>query len=248
MERFIVAPEELDGNEAQINGDELRHLRTVLRLKTGDVVEVFDGAGRGYAGTLTDIDASRALVALKEPIVERRDSPLKIVLGQGIPKSDKMEWIAQKATELGVDSIIPLSLERCVARIDGDSKIKSRQARWRKVAIEAAKQCGRLMVPEVMAPIRLSDFIKKIEPSDLLLVPWEEGGKPLGEALRDTQGARVGAIFVLIGPEGGITRGEIQLCREAGGKVVTLGPRTLRTETAGLALLSALQFYWGDMG
>jgi len=261
-ERFLVAAAELDKDVARITGDELKHLKTVMRLKAGDAVEVFDGAGRGHEGILTDVDASRALVEVGSPITISKESPVRIVLGQGIPKSDKMDFIIQKATELGIGAVCPLSLARCVVRLEGDAKSKGRQARWQKVAAEAAKQCGRLRVPAVMAPMDLASFIRSIGAFDMFLVPWEEGGQSLrvalGSALGEARYPRDPAtatgnqdargVFMLIGPEGGLTREEIHMCKAAGGKILSLGPRILRTETAGLALISVLQYVWGDVG
>jgi 16S rRNA (uracil1498-N3)-methyltransferase len=270
IERFLVSPAEFDdsgdldvtnGRQARITGEEFKHLKTVLRLKVGDVVEVFDGAGRGYEGTLTEVGSAYAMVAMERSVTGQRDSPIRIALGQGIPKSDKMDWIVQKATELGVDVIYPISLARCVTRLDEAAKIINRRTRWQKIASEAAKQSGRLRVPLVMAPRGLDDFLSHISATDLFLVPWEqgakslkevlhseEGAKPLKEILHSEERAKSGMIYVLIGPEGGITSEEIRTCEQAGGRVLTLGPRILRTETAGLALICALQYHLGDMG
>ena len=262
MERFLVKPEDLNDSVVRVSGEEHKHLRTVLRLKAGDAVEVFDGAGRAYAGVLTDVSSDGSTVAIDRPVTDIRESPIKIVLGQGIPKSDKMDWITQKATELGVAAICPVSLTRCVVRLDEETKKNSRRERWQKVAAEAAKQCGRTRVPEVMATRGLKDFLRLISPGDLFLAPWEEGGRPLKEVFQSARPAGDAAtlagdavafaddaaVFILIGPEGGLTKEEIQACEQAGGKILTLGPRILRTETAGLALISALQYHWGDMG
>jgi 16S rRNA (uracil1498-N3)-methyltransferase len=153
-----------------------------------------------------------------------------------------------------VDSIVPLELDRCITRLEGDKKRRDRQARWQKVAREAARQCGRLKMPEVSLPMDVGMFLRLVSERDMLLIPWEEGGRPLKDFLAwaDAEMAagawNGGKVFVMIGPEGGMTAGEVEAGRRAGGHVLTLGPRLLRTETAGMALLSILQCQWGDMG
>jgi len=254
MERFFVAPEDVDEHAARITGDELKHLRNVLRLKAGDTVEVFDGAGRGYTGRIALVDQSAAFVELEAAVAEARDSHLRVCLAQGLPKGEKMDWIVQKNTELGVGVILPLELERCVVRLEGDKKRRDKQARWQKVAREAARQCGRLFVPEVLAPCGLTALLRQVSPEDVLLIPWEEGGQGLKSFFEEAGGNGVadklkkGRVVVVIGPEGGLTPEEVEEARLAGGAALTLGPRILRTETAGLALLSVLQYHWGDMG
>jgi 16S rRNA (uracil1498-N3)-methyltransferase len=282
MERFYVAPEEMGIKDARITGEEFKHLSHVLRLKAGSQIEVFDGKGRGFCGVLEHVGQAEALVVFDAPVTQARESPLCVCLAQGIPKGDRMEWIVQKATELGVDSVLPLELSRCVVRLEGERKRRDRQARWRKVALEAAKQSGRLKIPDIMYPLALDAFLKLIRPGDRLLIPWEEGGQPLrayfageghfagiGDSVHDKIPAPPGnpgftesmsaarapvgetvemRVFIMIGPEGGMTEEEVEAGRKAGGKVLTLGPRILRTDTAGLMLLSVLQAQWGDMG
>ncbi|MCL1849247.1 MAG: 16S rRNA (uracil(1498)-N(3))-methyltransferase [Clostridiales bacterium] len=250
MERFFVPPPDMGRDEARISGGELKHLKNVLRLKAGAQVEVFDGLGKGFAGILVEVGTTEALVSLTAPVEEPRESPLRICLAQGMPKGERMDWIVQKATELGVETVIPLELSRCVVRLDGERKRTDKQARWQKIALEAAKQCGRLKLPDVLAPMGLTTFLQRIRPEDMLLIPWEEGGQPLRDFLWGT-GSPDGAkarVYVMIGPEGGITEEEIESARKAGGQTLTLGPRILRTDTAGLMLLSVLQYQWGDMG
>ncbi|MCL2121657.1 MAG: 16S rRNA (uracil(1498)-N(3))-methyltransferase [Clostridiales bacterium] len=254
MERFYVDPDRIRGKEARIRGEEFRHLQQVLRLKVGDTLEIFDGKGKGFSGRLAELDKQQAVVRLEAPVTEQRDSVLRVCLAQAIPKGDRMEWVVQKATELGVAAIQPLELSRCIVRLDSDEKRRDRQARWQKVAAEAARQCGRLWIPKVLFPLKLEAFLTRIRPGDLLLIPWEEGGQGLQAYIRETAQSIPGGewrdrqLFLMIGPEGGMTEEEVEAGRLAGGKVLTLGPRILRTDTAGLMLLSVLQYQWGDMG
>ncbi len=267
MERFYVPAAGISSETAWIRGEAFKHLSKVLRLSPGDAVEIFDGEGKGYQGKIREITRDEAAVSLTGMVAQRRESPLRTCLVQGIPKGEKMEWVVQKATELGVSEIIPLELTRSVVKLDQDKKRRERQERWQKVAAEAARQCGRLAIPKVHMPQTLKKFLGELDDHDLLLVPWEEGGEALGAVLEKQKGKldrlrfeeaegaseetgreEAGCLYMLIGPEGGMAAGEVELAKASGGINVTLGPRILRTETAGLMLLSVLQFLWGDTG
>lgn len=254
MERFYVSPENIGSREAWVTGEEYKHLSKVLRLKPGDSLEIFDGQGRGFRCALTKLEEGRAQVVLDSPVEEPRDSPLRACLLQGIPKGEKMEWVVQKTTELGISGLVPLELERCVVRLENEKKRRDRRERWRKVASEASRQCGRLTVPEISLPIGLKAFLAGIAPEDLLLIPWEKGGQTVRETLVGLPAEKAaalrqgrGAVYFLVGPEGGLTEGEVEAARAQGGICLTLGPRILRTETAGLALLTLLQYELGDL-
>ena len=252
MRRFHVLPGDINTGYARIIGDELQYLARVLRLSAGDPVIVFDGQGREYTGTIETIDKTEALVKL-HPAPHfpglSSESPLEIWLAQGLPKGDKMELVIQKATELGVRGIVPLETARAVVKLAGDKKAH-RQVRWQKVACEAAKQCRRTLIPEVLPLRTVQEFLRELPPERLLLIPWEEGGQPLKNTLCAFEGFFRAAkpVYVMIGPEGGWTEEEVNLARQAGGIAVTMGPRILRTETAGLAMLAAIMYQWGDLG
>ncbi|MEA4892721.1 MAG: 16S rRNA (uracil(1498)-N(3))-methyltransferase [Peptococcaceae bacterium] len=255
MERFYVSPENIGSREAYVTGEELKHLSRVLRLKPGDPLEIFDGLGRGFHAVLAALEEGRARVLLDDPVAERRDSRLKTCLLQGIPKGEKMEWVVQKTTELGVSAVAPLELTCCVVRLENEKKRRERKERWQKVACEASRQCGRLTVPQVALPGTLKSALEKLRPEDLLLIPWEKGGIPVKRLLEVTPGEKAaalesgrGTVFFLVGPEGGLTKEEVELAVARGGVCLTLGPRILRTETAGTALLTLLQYAWGDIG
>ncbi|MDR1192812.1 MAG: 16S rRNA (uracil(1498)-N(3))-methyltransferase [Peptococcaceae bacterium] len=248
MERFFVRPDQIGATEARITGEELAHLTRVLRMRPGQRVEIFDGLGKGYSGEIKEIDEKRAIVAALTPVTEPRDSLLRTCLVQGIPKGEKMEWVAQKATELGVGAILPLALERCVTRLEDEAKRSRRRERWEKVAREAARQCGRLTAPQVLPIAVLSAFLAQVGREDLLLIPWEGGGESPRQLFRRMEKPPAGWVYLLIGPEGGLTKGEVEQGVAAAGLPLTLGPRILRTETAGLALLAVLQYQWGDGG
>jgi len=251
MERFFTDSILIQQQSAFIKGDELKHLAKVLRMKPDDPVEVFDGQGQGFRGKISSISDLQAEVIELRPVEQIRESSLKICLVQGIPKGEKMEWVVQKATELGAQRIIPLESMRSVVKLTLEKKRLERQSRWQKVAAEAARQCGRVVIPEVDVPMSLINFLQIPAPTDTILVPWEEGGLPLKEVLRQdnfSQRSQEGWIYIVIGPEGGLAAEEVGQMRDKGGLAVTLGPRILRTETAGIACISILQYEWGDMG
>lgn len=249
MHRFYVPAEALREQIVVIMGEEFKHLSNVLRLKAGDTVWLFDGVGHEFAGTIQYIEKEQAGIALGEPLSFSRESPLELYLVQGIPKGDKMELIIQKATELGVRGVIPLEAERSVVRLEGKKK-EERRERWQKVAVEAAKQCRRALIPIVAIPLKLSELLRVLPSEKLLLIPWEEGGQPLKAVLTDPAliDFKSKAIYILIGPEGGWESREVAQAIECGAIPVTLGPRILRTETAGFAAVSAVMYQWGDLG
>lgn len=258
MHRFYVPPEDIhqeQGQEEQavIKGQEFRHLAKVLRLLPGEAVTIFDGRGREYSGKIVSLQKGEALVRIEESLLFPRESQLEVWLVQGLPKGEKMELIIQKATELGVRGIIPLKAQRCVVRL-ADKKEAERRKRWQKVALEAAKQCRRPVIPTVLPACSLEEFLQGLPAQRHLLIPWEEGGCSFKEALtalsakEKESGAAGVPVYLVIGPEGGFAAEEVAQVQSGGGIPLSLGPRILRTETAGLAALAALMFAWGDWG
>jgi len=251
MHRFYVPPEDFYEDQdnckgALLKGQEFIHLSRVLRLLPEQEVFVFDGLGREYVGKIITIHKDEALLSIKDSPFLPRESSLEVWLVQGIPKGEKMELIIQKATELGVRGIIPLKAQRCVVKLEG-KKEKERRNRWQKVALEAVKQCHRALIPTVMPASTMKEFLQGLPPKRHLLIPWEEGGSPFKEALKRVVGLQDSLpVYLIIGPEGGFAAEEVQQVQCCGGITVSLGPRILRTETAGLAALSALMFAWGD--
>lgn len=254
MHRFHVPSEHIKDGQAKVHGEELKHLSRVLRLRVGDPVVVFDGQGWEYQGNITALAEDGALVKIETATYLPVESPLQLWLVQGIPKGDKMEWIIQKTTELGLFGVIPWAASRSVVKLEGKKKTE-REERWRKIALEAAKQCRRALVPEVTGVMGLKSFLESLPQNYLLLVPWEEGGQPLknvlGEARKANGEGSAGnsrPVYLVIGPEGGIAEEEVALIREYGGIAVTLGPRILRTETAGLISAALALYELGDLG
>ena len=243
MRRFTLAPDAVALGRVTFDAAESRHLARVLRLRPGDTIVATDGAGHDYTVRLDDVG-----VRVRGTVVgETRgaaESPLAITLVQGVPKGDKMEAIVRAATELGVASVQPALTARTVVRLSGTAA-SARAARWQRVAREATKQCGRAVAPVVAGPAPLAACLDLARDNELALCLWERGGAPLAAALPR---APVRRIAVLIGPEGGLDAAEVDAAREAGWRVVSLGARILRTETAGPAVVAILQSRFGDLG
>jgi 16S rRNA (uracil1498-N3)-methyltransferase len=236
--RFFISPDQVRGSLVTIAGDDLRHIRTVLRKQPGDLLTLLDGQGMQYRARIAEIRKDEIVTEVIERTRHELARP-RIILGQGLPKSDKMDWIVQKATELGVSSIIPIVTERTVVKVRDERK---RVTRWEKIAREAAMQSNRPDIPEIGAVRTLNDYLGTLAPSPrtLLIIPWEEGTTPIKAVLR-SQG-KSEKIVVLIGPEGGFSRAEADLARTQGFQPVSLGPTILRTETAAVAALSMIGY------
>jgi 16S rRNA (uracil1498-N3)-methyltransferase len=235
---FFIDPSRISGGTITIVGDDLRHIRTVLRKKPGDVLTLLDGTGGEYVVSIAELRKDEISTTIREKRQRARKGPC-IILGQGLPKSDKMDLIVQKATELGVASIVPLVTERTVMKVrDGEARV----ARWRKIAREAAMQSRRFDIPVVGGILPFESFLGTVhpEPETLLMIPWEEGTRPIKEVLKAYSAA--GTVVVLIGPEGGFSLTEADMAREKGFHAVSLGPTILRAETAAIAALSMIGY------
>lgn len=243
MHRFFVDEGGIQGGAARLDAAEAQHAARALRLAPGDEVELLDGVCR-YAARLTEVSKDGVCAEILGALPDGEPG-VRVTLYQGLPKADKLEFIVQKCTELGVYAVAPVIMERCVAQVSG--KVGARKAeRWRRIAREASKQCGRARVPEVLEAQPLSLYARALaEDYDLVLVPWEEareGG--IRAAIRETNAQR---IAIVVGPEGGMTREEIAWLTARGARAVTLGPRILRTETAGMAALTMALCLSGQM-
>ena len=229
---------------ARLPAEEAKHALKVLRLGVGDEVCAMDGAGGRWRGEIGAVNGGGVSVRLVEAL-ESHESPLRLTVYQGVPKADKLDFIAQKLTELGAAALVPVRMERCVVKLDAKDGEKRRE-RLEKIAREAAKQCGRGRCTRVDAPLDWRTALSAMAGHDLLLIPWEEAdGRRLKDAFRDAPDAR--DIGVVIGPEGGMTADEVEAMRALGGQAVTLGPRILRTETAAVVSAALAMQLWGDL-
>ena len=240
MHHFFVKPEQAADGKVRITGPDVNHLKNVLRMKPGEQLLVSDGQGKDYLCRVETLEAETVEVQIMSQ-EESRELPSRIWLFQGLPKSDKMELIIQKAVELGAAGIVPVATKNAVVKLE-PKKEEAKLKRWRTIAESAAKQSKRSLVPEISGVMTLREAFSYIEAMDfdLRLIPYEnERGT---EAAREAFGKAVpgSQIAVFIGPEGGFEPSEIQLALDAGVIPVSLGKRILRTETAGIAVLSAL--------
>ncbi|MDP7557255.1 MAG: 16S rRNA (uracil(1498)-N(3))-methyltransferase [Nitrospinaceae bacterium] len=246
MHRFFTAPENITDDNVVLRGSDVPHIRTVLRLKSGDRVQVLDGRGNCYTVILTRVgrDKIESRVESKED-VDDCESPLTISLGQGMVKGTGFDGVVRRAVELGVGYVIPVSARRCVSKLSKEDTAK-KVGRWQRIAREASKQCGRARVPEVGSKaMSVKEFCYANREADLRLIFWEE---ELSIRIGDfSQKNSINSAAVLIGPEGGFAADEIESAMEYGFQSVSLGPRLLRTDTAPLAVLSILQHLWGDL-
>lgn len=233
----VFHPEPLaDETEVVLTPTATRHLGRVLRLKAGDACTLFDGSGREWPATLLD-DASRARTG--NGIDPDRESPLALTLVQGISRGERMDWTIQKAVELGVVAIVPVFTERGGVKLAGD-RLERRLEHWRGVIIAACEQCGRNRLPSIATPRRFADWLPTLSGPACVLDPAADAG--LGDLGRPSPG-----LTLIAGPEGGLTDAELAAARAAGCTGVRLGSRVLRTETAGIAAISALQALYGDL-
>lgn len=242
LPRVFLPPEAFAEGPLTIDGEAFHHLCRVLRLTEGDRFYALDGRGTLYHVTLSAVSKDRAegVVTASQPA--GGEPPIPITLVAAIPKGERWEWILQKATELGVSRILPLMTARTVVRIDS-RKAADKQARWQKIVQEAAEQCERGRVPEVLPVLAWDAFLARTELREgLFLACLERAGEPVPRVLEASP--RPEAITVLVGPEGGFTPQETEQALEAGARGVSLGSRILRAETASLAVLAMLAYHY----
>ena len=243
MHRFYADKNRLSVGMAYLTQEDARHATRVLRMAPGEQAEIFLNGSR-FLGEICEIagdDVALRLVS-ELPSTEAR---LRVTLYQGLPKADKMELIIQKAVELGAEAVVPVAMSRCVVRLD-ERDGRKKQERWQKIAREACKQSGRCLMPRVDAPIPFRELLNRLQGHDAAIVPWEDArGYSLNQFHREHPD--IASLAVVIGPEGGMSSEEVEAMRQTGCLPVTLGPRILRTETAGLAAVSALMCLYSEM-
>ena len=246
MRRFFLEKNRIGKGRAILNGNEARHIAKVLRLGVGDTLYLLDEDGCEYQAVITSKSYKIVEVEILKKNPPKEDSSITVALGQSLPKAQKMDYIVQKATELGVSTIIPFFSTRSVSSLDGERSQRKR-IRWRKIALEATKQCGRVFVPHIEAIVSFKEVLEKWNDNPLKIILWEdEKSITLKDVLKKTQPSST--IIFLVGPEGGFTPDEVKMARHAGFQTVSLGRYTLRTETAGMYMLSILHYEWGDLG
>ena len=242
MQQFFSEPSWIEENRILMRGADVNHMKNVLRMKPGEDVRISDGAGKTYICRSSAYEEQTAVLDIFKELDSDTELPSRIVLFQGLPKGDKMEWIVQKAVELGAYSIVPFAAKRSVVKLD-EKKAAKKQARWQAIARGAAEQSGRGIVPEIHTVYTFAEALKMAEVMDVILIPYEleEGMKETARVLESIAPGQSVGIF--IGPEGGFEEEEVERAKESGAHPVTLGKRILRTETAGLAALSILMYH-----
>lgn len=246
MPKFFTSPDHITDHILTIDSQDVAHIWKVLRLTPGDVITVCDGRGFDYQARIQAIGdgAVRCEVLEKTPVAA--EPAIQVTLYQGLPKAAKMDYIIQKTTELGIVRIVPCIMERCVVKLEDPKAEAKKTARWQKIAEEAAKQSGRGIIPTVSAPMRFSEAVHRMREDDICFVPYECEEQGVLRAVLTKQD-NIRRVSFMVGPEGGFSLSETEALRAAGIPTVTLGPRILRTETAGEAVLAMVMYEIGDV-
>ena len=238
MPRFFS--EKVHGNQHIFEGNDARHIARSLRMKTGDKLTLCDSRGMDYECEIAAVTEDTVHLNIVSWSPSTSEPSIHVKLYQGLPKSDKLEWIIQKAVELGVTEIVPVVTARSIAKVD--EKADKKRERWQKIALEAAGQCGRGIVPVVRSPLTWKQAIAELQKEQVITF-YEGGGKPLSQILKQDQKD----CSIIIGPEGGFDLTEIEVLQDIGAKIATLGPRILRCETAPIAALSVIMQITGNL-
>lgn len=243
MARFFVTPDQIRQNTINIYDGDVNHIRNVLRMRVGDELSISDGEGTDYHCTIQSLDKDIVVCNIENSWKSYSELPVKLYLFQGLPKSDKMELIIQKAVELGAFEVVPVSTSRSIVKLD-DKKAAKKIARWQQISESGAKQSSRAIIPVVKEPMTFKQALAYAKELDAVLIPYEkaEGIEETRAIIETLKTSQVKSVGIFIGPEGGFAENEVELAMEAGAKPITLGKRILRTETAGLTTLSILMF------
>ncbi|MGE5672948.1 MAG: 16S rRNA (uracil(1498)-N(3))-methyltransferase [Mycobacterium leprae] len=242
MTRFFV--DQMEGNRVHLNKEDSHHLLRVMRAEPGTPFTVLAG-GMQHECRLTEVENGYAVGEVVTSCPAAGEPPVHITLFQGLAKGEKLESVIQHGTEVGISQFVPVASSRSVVKLEAGKAVE-RVNRWQRIAREAAEQCRRGSMPQVLPVTPWREAAARSAQFDLALVPWEEGGESLKTVLADAGQVRSVAIF--IGPEGGLSAEEVELARKHGARPVTLGPRILRTETAGLVAATAILYALGDLG
>ncbi|MFR3438714.1 MAG: 16S rRNA (uracil(1498)-N(3))-methyltransferase [Clostridium sp.] len=242
MYRFYVSADQLAEKEVFISGGDVNHIKNVLRLEVGDWIVACDGNGTDYVSRIQSICSDEVVASIEKVQPTGTELPVKITLFQGMPKKDKLELIIQKAVELGACEIVPVMTKRTVVKLSEEKKINKRLERWQSIAYAAAKQCDRGIIPTVHKPVSYEEALAMADQLDYNVIPYElQTGMEEARKIVD-QACKQRSLGIFIGPEGGFEPEEVERAMTRNIHPMTLGKRILRTETAGMALLSILMF------
>lgn len=242
MHRFYVGTENIEDNRIVITGSDVNHIKNVLRLNKGEKIVICDGQGQDYYCIIDNVAKEQVIAVIEDKQKANTELRTKIYLFQGLPKKDKMEFIVQKAVELGVYEIVPVKMKRTIVKIDNEKKERAKLNRWQTIANEASKQSRRGILPNVHEIISYKEAIDMAKELEYVILPYE-----LAENMEYTrksieEASKCSSIGIFIGPEGGFDEEEVSFAKEIGIKTITLGNRILRTETAGLTALAMLMY------
>ena len=247
MHKFFTPAHMFSDTHAKITGEDVKHIYKVLRVKAGEKVVVNNLESEEFLGEVEEVNKQEVSIKILEKLDVNNESNLNITLFQGMPKAAKMDLIVQKCVELGVSEIIPTITDRVDVKLKGEFK---KLDRLNKIALEACKQSKRTVIPQVLEPMDFKEVLEKIDQLDLMVIPYENatgyGIRAMVNSIEDTDSIK--NVGIMVGPEGGFEESEIEALKEKGAHIVTLGPRILRTETAGFTCISLIQYELGDLG
>lgn len=250
MHRFFISENNLNKDQKTariVDKDDIKHASKALRIEIDEKVELCDDLGIEHICQVTEIESDYIECQILSSEKNKRESGIDITLFQGLPKSDKLELIIQKTTELGVANVVPVQMKRSVAKWKNDKSASKKIMRWNKIAFEAAKQSKRGRIPQVMAPLSVKELCNELDQFDLVILPYEnESARGIGQVVAKEDTIR--KVAIIIGPEGGFAQEEVEELSRCGATSVKLGPRILRTETAGLVSVALVQYALGDLG
>lgn len=248
MPKFFVKENQVNNEKIYIIGEDVNHIKNVLRMKIGDTLNVCNvESSENYIAEIEEFNKEEIICNIIEKSQKNAESNVKVHIYQGLPKADKMELIIQKSVELGVNAITPIEMKNCVVKLDGKDKIKKID-RWKKISEVAAKQCGRDIIPEICSIKNTNEICKEFEKYNMVLLCYEnEKNTYLKDALNKLKNTEFNKnknlkIAVIIGPEGGIDSSEVENMKQNGAEVISLGTRILRTETVSLNILSIIMY------
>ena len=250
MHRFFVDTRQINPvqNQIIIINEDVKHISKVLRLREKDTVEICDGANMEYICKIQSVGKDNIKLSITEKKQSISEPPIKVMLYQGIPKGNKMDLIIQKTVELGVTEILPVEMKRTVIRFSDNKDKQNKVQRWQKIALEASKQCKRGIIPAVYPPVSFGEALTHSKKNQLNIMPYEdENQNGFKAVVKSLDRNNINKIGIWIGPEGGLDEKEVATAMENGVYVITLGPRILRTETAGFAMLSLVMYELGDL-
>lgn len=247
MHKFFVSNENIVDEWVNIIGDDVKHIYKVLRLNIGDKICINNCSGQEYLAEIKEIDKKEVKAQILKKMDTDNESSINVTIYQGLPKASKMDLIVQKNTELGVKEITPVITERVVVK--GELKEYKKVDRWNRIALEACKQSKRSYIPKINNPLEFHEMLKELSNFQLIVVPYEnKEDYGIKKLIQDIKNLQIKDVAIVIGPEGGFEEEEIVKLQEKGAYIITLGPRILRTETAGFTCLSLIMYELGDLG